>query len=79
MMGGDGVEVKYEEVGSSMGGMARLRKVAASSWAGVSCARVSWARMLFGARVDGIGPFTSFAEFSRYWWLAQSSFRGSRP
>ena len=25
-MGGDGVEVNYEEVGSSMGGMARLRR-----------------------------------------------------
>ena len=59
-MGGDGVEVKYDEVGSSMGGMARLRRVAASSyWAGVSCARVSCARMLFSARVDGIGPFSS--------------------
>ena len=64
-MGGDGVEVKYEEAGSSMGRMARLRKVAASSWAGVSCARVSWARMLFSARVDGIGPSSSSAEFSR--------------
>ena len=59
MVGGGGVEVKYDEVGSSMGGMARLRRVAASSWAGVSCARVSWARMLFSARVDGIGPFSS--------------------
>ena len=47
MMGGDGVEVKYDEVGSRMGGMARLRRVAASSLAGVSCSRVSWARMLF--------------------------------
>ena len=59
MMGGDGVEVKYDEVGSSMGGMARLRRIAASGWAGVSCACVSWARMLFSARVDGIGPFSS--------------------
>ena len=55
-MGGDGVEVKYGEVGSSMGGMARLRRFAASSWAGVSCARVSWVGMLFSARMDGIGP-----------------------
>ena len=60
MMGGDGVEVKYdyEEVGSSMGG-----KFAASSWAGVSCARVSWAGMLFSARMDGIGPLFVVAEF----------------
>jgi hypothetical protein len=66
-MGGDRVEVKYDEVGSSMGGMARLRRVAASSWACVSCARVSWARMLFSARVDGIGPFSSSAElFSQH-------------
>ena len=50
MVGGVGVEVSrggYGEVGGSMGGMARLRRVAASSWAGVSCARVSWAGMLF--------------------------------
>ena len=47
------------------GGVARLRRVAASSWAGVSCTRVSWARMLFSARVDGIGPFSSSAEFNR--------------
>ena len=61
-MGWDGVEVKYDEVGSSMAGMARLRRVAVSSWAGVSCAGVSWARMLFSARVDGIGPFSSSAD-----------------
>ena len=62
-MGGDGVEVKYEEVGSSMGGMVRLRRVAASSWAGVSCARVSWAGRLFSARMDGIGPLFVVADF----------------
>ena len=43
--------------------MARLREFAASCWAGVSCARVSWARMLFSARVDGIGPSLSSADF----------------
>ena len=56
MGGGDGVEVKYEEAGSSVGGVARLGRVAASSWTGMSCARVSWAGMLFGAHMDGIGP-----------------------
>ena len=35
MLGGDGVEGRYGEVGSSMRGMARLRRIAASSWAGV--------------------------------------------
>ena len=73
-MGGDGVEVKYEEVGSSMGGMARLRRVAASSWAGVSCARVSWAGMLFSARMDGIGPLFVVADF-----FAAVSYADVRP
>ena len=41
MVGGDGVQGRYGQVGSSMRGMARLRRVAAISWAGVSCARVS--------------------------------------
>ena len=49
-----------------MGGMARLRRVAASSWAGVSCVRVGWAGMLFSARMGGIGPLSVVAEF--YWW-----------
>ena len=62
MMGGDGVEVKYEEVGSSLEGVARLRRVAASSWAGVSCVRVSWAGMLFSACMDGIGPLFVVAD-----------------
>ena len=62
MVGGSGVQGRYGEVGISMRGMARLRKAAASCWAGVSCARVSWARMLFSARVDGIGPSSSSEE-----------------
>ena len=62
MVGGGGVQGRYGEVGINMRGMARLRKVAASSWTGVSCARVSWARMLFSARVDGIGPSSSSAD-----------------
>ena len=41
MVGGGGVQGRYGQVGSSMRGMARLRRVAAISWAGVSCARVS--------------------------------------
>ena len=62
MVGGGGVQGRYGEVGISMRGVVRLRKVAASCWAGVSCARVSWARMLFSARVDGIGPSSSSAD-----------------
>jgi hypothetical protein len=63
---GGGVQGRYGDVGISMRGMARLRKVAASSWAGVSCARVSWARMLFSARVDGIEPSSSSADLGIY-------------
>ena len=63
MVGGGGVQGRYGQVGGSMRGMARLRRIAASSWAGVSCARVSWARMLFSARVDGIGPFIVVCGF----------------
>ena len=63
MVGGGGVQGRYGEVSIRMRRMARLRRVAAWSWVGVSCARVSWARMLFSARVDGIGPFSSSAEF----------------
>ena len=58
MVGGGGVKGRYGQVGSSMRGMARLRRISASSWA-----VVSWARMLFGARVDGTGPFWS-SEYS---------------
>ena len=58
MVGGGGVQGRYGQVGSSMRGMARLRRITASSWAGVS-----WARMLFSARVDGIGAFSSSADF----------------
>ena len=63
MVGGGGVQGLYGEVGSSVRGMARLRRDAASSWAGVSWARVSWARMLLSARVDGIGLSSSSADF----------------
>ena len=62
MVGGGGVQGRYGEVGISMKGMARLRRVAASSWAGVSCVRVSWAGMLFSACMDGIGPLFVVAD-----------------
>ena len=58
------MEVKYEEVGSSMRGMSRLRRIAASSWAGGEWARAGWVEMLFSARWTALtsfrccGPFT---------------------
>ena len=62
-MGGDGVEGRYGEVGSSMRGMARLRRIAASGWAGGEWARAGWVDMLFSARMDGIGPLFVVADF----------------
>lgn len=61
---------RYGHVGSSMRGMAGLTRIAASSWAGVSCAR-----MLFHARVEGIGPFSPSADFfnASYYNVANSS------
>ena len=76
MVGGGGVQGRYGEVGISMRGMVRPRRVAASSWTGVSCARVSRARMLFSARVDGIGPSSSSAEFS-LWFFGYDNGCGS--
>ena len=54
---------RYGEVGSSMRGMARLRRIASSGWAGGEWARAGWVDMLFSARMDGIGPLFVAAEF----------------
>ena len=56
MVGGGGVQGRYGEVGSSVRGMARLRRIASSGWAGGEWARAGWVDMLFSARMDGLGP-----------------------
>ena len=62
---GDGVEGRYGEVGSrsSMRGMVRIRRIAASGWAGGEWARAGWVDMLFSARMDGMhGPLFVVAD-----------------
>ena len=42
----------------------------------MSCARVSWAGMLFSARVDGIGPFCRLWNF---FWAQVANIKGGSP
>ena len=44
----------------------------------MSCARVSWARMLFSVRVDGIGPFSFLSGQRKALRNAQKAVLGSR-
>ena len=65
VQGGGGVQGRYGEVGSSVKGMARLRRIASSGWAGGERARAGWVDVLFSARMDGLGPLFVAAEFVR--------------
>ena len=48
------------EVGSSMRGMARLKRIVAGGWAGGEWTRAGWVDMLFSARSTASDLFSSF-------------------
>ena len=58
MVGGSGVQGRYGEVGSSVEGMARLRRIASSGWAGGEWTRAGWVDVLFSARMDASDLFS---------------------
>ena len=51
----------------SMRGMARLRRIAASGWAGGEWARAGWVDMLFSARMDAWTAASDLFSLLRIW------------